>query len=186
MNKSKNHQWESTTGANRSVPRNSDSTSITTMYSESGPTYRPLSRTCWNSVQDCRVRWKTGRRLQIIPAGLPRDQLPILLTLAVSERRGIRVDSTGLGTTDKRWTNQEAMLRSTDYLRRIISPAGGQRGVTMSYLCPHGNSFPMDDHVWWVSAEKEHTNWWCAICGEKYDWRAPNRLLVVQKGESVN
>ena len=24
------------------------------------------------------------------------------------------------------------------------------------------------------------SSWWCAICGEKYDWRAPNRLLVVQ------
>ena len=31
-----------------------------------------------------------------------------------------------------------------------------------------------------------HTRWWCAICGEKYDWRQPNRLLVVQTGESVN
>ena len=24
------------------------------------------------------------------------------------------------------------------------------------------------------------------ICGEKYDWKQPNRLLVVQTGESVN
>ena len=55
---------------------------------------------------------------------------------------------------------QETMLRSTDYLRRIIAPVGGHGGVTMSYL------------------------WWCAICGEKYDWRQPNMLLVVQTGES--
>ena len=27
------------------------------------------------------------------------------------------------------------------------------------------------------------TKWWCAICGEKYDWRQPHRLLVVQTGE---
>ena len=27
--------------------------------------------------------------------------------------------------------------------------------------------------------------WWCAICGEKYDWKQPNGLLVVQTGESV-
>ena len=33
---------------------------------------------------------------------------------------------------------------------------------------------------------KKHTNWWCAICGEKYDWKQPSRLLVVQTGESVN
>ena len=32
-------------------------------------------------------------------------------------------------------TVQEIMMRSTDYLRRIIAPAGGQGGVTMSYLC---------------------------------------------------
>ena len=31
---------------------------------------------------------------------------------------------------------QEIMIRSTDYLRRIIAPVGGQGGVTMSYLCP--------------------------------------------------
>ena len=29
---------------------------------------------------------------------------------------------------------QEIMLRSTDYLRRIIAPVGGQGGVTMFYL----------------------------------------------------
>ena len=27
---------------------------------------------------------------------------------------------------------QEIMLRSTDYLRRVIAPVGGQGGVTMS------------------------------------------------------
>ena len=42
----------------------------------------------------------------------------------------------------------------------------------------------MEDYVWWVSGGK-HTNWWCAICGEKNDWKQPNRLLV-QPGESVN
>ena len=36
---------------------------------------------------------------------------------------------------------QEIMLRSTDYLRRIIELLGGQGGVTMSYLCLHCNSF---------------------------------------------
>ena len=32
-------------------------------------------------------------------------------------------------------TVQRIMLRSTDCLRRIIAPAGGQGGVTLSYLC---------------------------------------------------
>ena len=56
----------------------------------------------------------------------------------------------------------------------------------MSYLCPHCNSFPMEDYEKWVSGGKKHTNWWCAICGEKYDWEQPNMLLVLQTGESVN
>ena len=50
----------------------------------------------------------------------------------------------------------------------------------MSYMCPHCNSFPMEDNLG-VSAGKKHTSWWCG----KYDWRAPNRLLVVQTGESL-
>ena len=40
---------------------------------------------------------------------------------------------------------QETMIKSTDYLRRIIAPVGGQGVVTMSYLCPHCNSFPLED-----------------------------------------
>ena len=51
-------------------------------------------------------------------------------------------------------TVQEIMIRITEYLRRIIAPVGGQGEVTMSYLCPHCNSFPMEDYVWWVSAGK--------------------------------
>ena len=43
---------------------------------------------------------------------------------------------------------QEIMLGSTDYLRRILARVGGQGGVTMSYLCPHCNSFPLEDYVW--------------------------------------
>ena len=56
----------------------------------------------------------------------------------------------------------------------------------MSYWCPHCNSFLMEDNVWWISAGIQHTSWWCAICGEIFVWRAPNRLLLVQTGESVN
>ena len=36
--------------------------------------------------------------------------------------------------TEKMSIVQEIKLRSTDYLRRIIAPVGGQGGVTMSYL----------------------------------------------------
>ena len=47
-------------------------------------------------------------------------------------------------------TVQEIITRSTDCLRA----SRGQGGVTMSYLSPHCNSFPMEDHVLWVSGRK--------------------------------
>ena len=50
---------------------------------------------------------------------------------------------------------QEIMFKSTDCLRRIIAPVGGQGGVAMSYLCPNCNSFPLEDYVWWVSGRKD-------------------------------
>ena len=46
---------------------------------------------------------------------------------------------------------QEITIRSTVYLRRIIAPAGGQGGVTMSYLRPNCSSFLLEDYIWWVS-----------------------------------
>ena len=83
---------------------------------------------------------------------------------------------------------QEILRKSTDFLRRIIGPVGGRGGVTLSYICPHGNSFPLEHYIWWVSIghgdgnnrKKRHCSWWCAVCGGKYEWRAPNRILVVQ------
>ena len=46
--------------------------------------------------------------------------------------------------------------------------------------------FSLEDYMWWDSVGKKHCSWWCAVCGEKYDWRAPNRLLVVQTSESAS
>ena len=57
-----------------------------------------------------------------------------------------------LSTVDK------IMLRRTDYLRHVIAPAGGQGGVTLSYMFPHCNSFSLEDYVWWVSAGTKHTS----------------------------
>ena len=56
----------------------------------------------------------------------------------------------------------------------------------MSFLCPNCNSFPLEDSIWWVSAGKKHSSCWCAICGGQYDWRALNKLLVVQTGDSAS
>ena len=65
---------------------------------------------------------------------------------------------------------------STDHLRRIIAPVGGQGGVTVSFLCPHCNSFPLEDYVWWVSGRKT-TKWWCTICGEKVRLEATKQAV---------
>ena len=56
----------------------------------------------------------------------------------------------------------------------------------MSNLCPNCKSFSLEDFIWWVSRRKGSNKWWCAICGEKYDWKQPNRLLVVQTGGSID
>ena len=42
--------------------------------------------------------------------------------------------------------------------------------------------FPLEDYIWWVSSEhgEKQCGWWCAACGGQYDWRAPNRVLVIQ------
>ena len=66
--------------------------------------------------------------------------------------------------------------------------------VTLSYVCPHCSCFPLGDYIWWVSTghgdgsnrEKKHCNWWCAACGGQYEWRAPNRILVVQLAANAN
>ena len=47
-------------------------------------------------------------------------------------------------------------------------------------------SFSLEDHVCWVSVGKKHCSCWCAICGEKHEWRALDRLLVVQAGVSAS
>ena len=47
---------------------------------------------------------------------------------------------------------QKIMIRSTDYLRRIIA-AAGDKDVTCP-TCPTLYSFPLEDNIWWVSGSK--------------------------------
>ena len=96
--------------------RNTDSTSIATVFPESGPTYfspQGTSRTLdhWvgpvglhHIVEDCRVLWKTERRSQLFPAGLPRDHMPILLTLRYALQLQRREASTA--RAEIRWDQQ--------------------------------------------------------------------------------
>ena len=67
-------------------------------------------------------------------------------------------------------------------MMRIIAPVGGQRAVTLSYVCLHCPPFPIEDYIWWVSTRhgQKQCKMWCAACGGQYDWRKPNRVLVTQ------
>ena len=67
------------------------------------------------------------------------------------DRRGVRV-----GEAEKMSIVQGIMLRSTDYLRRVIASVGGQGGATMTYLCPNCKSFLLEDYVCWVSGAKTY------------------------------
>ena len=83
-------------------------------------------------------------------------------------------------------TVEEMMTRNTDYLRRIIAPAGRRGGVTKSHLCPHCTSFPMEDYVWWVSGENDLTIGGARSVEKTMSGSYQNRLLVVPTGESGN
>ena len=72
------------------------------------------------------------------------------------------------------------MQKSTHLQRRIVVRVEGQGGVTLSFVCvPHCHRFPIED--WWFSTRhgKTQCNWWCAACGGQYNWRNPNRVLVM-------
>ena len=77
----------------------------------------------------------------------------------------------------------ENVRKSTDFLRRVIALVAGMGGVTLSYICPHCNSCPWENYVWCVSTghgdsrKKQHCSWCCVVCGGRYEWRAPNRML---------
>ena len=52
--------------------------------------------------------------------------------------------------------------------------------------------FPFwDDYIWSSghgdgnNRKKKQSCWWCAACGGQYDWRLPNRKMVVQVGANA-
>ena len=58
----------------------------------------------------------------------------------------------------------------------------------MSYLCHHCHRYPLEDCILWVSTEHGDCSkkwpkqccWWCAACGEQYNCKAQNGVLVIQ------
>ena len=76
-------------------------------------------------------------------------------------------------------TVQEILGKSTDFLRRIIAAVDGMAGVTLSYVCPHCNSFRLDDYIRWVSSGEttERKALQLVLCGL---WR-PLRMESAQQ-----
>ena len=77
---------------------------------------------------------------------------------------------------------QDILRKSTDVLGRIVARASGVGDVTLSYVFPYCNCFPLEDCTWSSSGlgdgsnrKKKQCRWWCAACGGQYDERAPNR-----------
>ena len=66
---------------------------------------------------------------------------------------------------------QQVLQKSMGFLRRIIAPVEGQGEVTLSYVCPHGHRYPLEDYNWWVSmghgdsAKKENIQCCCQVRG---------------------
>ena len=88
---------------------------------------------------------------------------------------------------------QEILVKSTDFPRRIIAPVGGRGKSHLVENLPALQQFlSLEDHTWWVSTghgsnnrKKRHCSWRCGVCGGKYEWRAPNSILVVQLGTNA-
>ena len=90
---------------------------------------------------------------------------------------------------------QDILRRNTDFSRRIIAPAPGVGDVTLSYVCPHCTCCPLEDYMWRASsvdgdgAATERRNsvvGGVQLVGSPYDWRAPNRILVIQVSASAH
>ena len=70
-------------------------------------------------------------------------------------------------TRQRKSIAKEVMLRSMDFLRRIIALVRGQGGVTLSYVCFHCHRFPLAHYIWRVSLtpgtaskiRKKQCNW---------------------------
>ena len=57
---------------------------------------------------------------------------------------------------------EENVRKSTDFLRRIVAPVCGMGGVTLSFVCPHCNCFPLDDYTWCrLDMATQQGYWWC-------------------------
>ena len=74
------------------------------------------------------------------------------------------------------------MLRSMDFLRRIIALVRGQGGVTLSYACFHCHRFPLADYIWWVSLTSGTAS---KIRGERCGWGSLRRSVQLEGPEKI-
>ena len=76
----------------------------------------------------------------------------------------------------------EHALRRMNFPRRIVAPHDGVGGVILSHVClPLSLPSRLRTALGWVFSGHgtKRPEWWCAACGQ-YDWKALNRVLVMQ------
>ena len=99
------------------------------------------------------------------------------------DKRGVRLGSKGRGRKDGHCAK--------DHAQKYGLLAANRCARRRTWRChnvlplPELQQFPSGRLCLVGLCWKEVHSLWCAICGEKYDWKQLNRLLVVQTGESV-
>ena len=84
------------------------------------------------------------------------------------------------------WSSPTEVVSSVPLFARFRLRSSSTGGNFL-HICAHiATVFVWRTTFWWVSTGKKHSSWWCAICGEEYDCRAPNRLLVVHTGDGAS
>ena len=69
--------------------------------------------------------------------------------------------------------------------------AKGREGSSCPLFALLAHRFPIEDCICWVSQghgskKKRQCNWWSAACGGQYNWRDPNRVLIIQDGTDAS
>ena len=71
---------------------------------------------------------------------------------------------------------QEILRKSTDFLRRIIAPVDAMGGVTLSYVCPHCNSTPLEN---WVPSGHDLINALKLLANQQKDGDSSIQSIVI-------
>ena len=90
------------------------------------------------------------------------------------DKRCVRVGGTGRDRKDEHCCSEA----------RTTCGVSSHREESQCLTCARTATISLWKTTFGGSLGGKTTKWWCATCGEKYDWRQPNRLLVVHTGDS--